>query len=63
MSISRGRDKDVVHIYNVSISYDITHVKSNLKNDKNELIYKIETDLQVLKTNLWLPKGKCGGEG
>jgi len=22
------------------------------------LIYKTETDLQILKTNLWLPKGK-----
>ena len=29
-------------------------------NDTNELIYKAETDLQILKTNLWLPKGKCG---
>ena len=34
-----------------------------LKNDTNELIYKTETDLQVLKTNLWLPKGKHGGGG
>ena len=25
-----------------------------------ELIYKTETDTQTLKTNLWLPKGKCG---
>ena len=33
------------------------------KNDINELIYKTETDLQVLKTNLWLPKGKRGGKG
>ena len=30
--------------------------------DTNELIYKTETDSQVLKTNLWLPKGKEGGE-
>ena len=28
------------------------------KNDTNELIYK--TDSQILKTNLWLPKGKRG---
>ena len=34
-----------------------------LKNDTNEPIYKTETDLQILKTNLWLPKGKRGGEG
>ena len=33
------------------------------KNDTNELIYKTETDSQILKTNLWLPKGKRGGEG
>ena len=33
------------------------------KNDTNELIYKIETDTQILKTNLRLPKGKRGGEG
>ena len=28
------------------------------KNYTNELIYKIETDSQTQKTNLWLPKGK-----
>ena len=28
--------------------------------DTNELIYKTETDLQILRTNLWLPKGECG---
>ena len=32
----------------------------NLKYDKNEIIYKAETDLQTQKTNLWLPKGKEG---
>ena len=26
-------------------------------------IYKTETDSQTSKTNLWLPKGKGGGEG
>ena len=30
-------------------------------NDINELIYKTETDSQISKTNLWLPKGKGGG--
>ena len=29
-----------------------------LKNYTNELIYKTETDSQISKTNLWLPKGK-----
>ena len=33
----------------------------NLKTDTNEFIYKTETDLQTLKTNLWLSKGR-GGE-
>ena len=46
------------------ISYDITRMWNLiLKNDTNELIYKTETDLQISKTNLWLPKGKLGGEG
>ena len=34
-----------------------------LKNYTNELIYKTETDSQISKTNLWLPKGKHGKEG
>ena len=34
----------------------------NLKTDTNEFIYKTETDLQTLKTNLWLSKGR-GGRG
>lgn len=33
----------------------------NIKNDTNEHIYKTETDTGILKTNVWLPKGKCGG--
>ena len=41
--------------------YDVTYMQ-NLKNSKNELIYKTETDSQTQKTNLWLPKGK-GEEG
>ena len=40
----------------------ITYVESK-KHDTNEAIYKIETDLQILKTNLGLPKGKGEGEG
>ena len=46
------------------VSYDITHMWNLiLKNDTNELIYKTETDSQISKTNLWLPKGKRRGEG
>ena len=45
------------------MSYDITHVWTLIfKNDINEFIYKIESDLQISKTNLWLPKRKCGGK-
>ena len=35
----------------------------NLKNDTNELIYKIEIDSQTLMTKAWLPKGKGQEEG
>ena len=31
------------------------------KNDVNEFIYKTETNSQILKINLSLPKGKGGG--
>ena len=37
------------------------YVESN-KNDTNELFYKTETDSQISKSNLWLPKGKRGGK-
>ena len=33
-----------------------SYVESNFLNDTNEHIYKT-------KTNFWLPKGKCQGEG
>ena len=40
------------------------HLFVESKNDTNELIYKTEIDSQTLKTNLRLPKGKCGrGQG
>ena len=32
-----------------------------LENATNELIYKTETDFQISKTTLRLPKGRCGG--
>ena len=43
------------------IPYNITYMQ-NLKQDTYEFIYKIETDTQTRKTNLWLPKGE-GGKG
>ena len=38
----------------------ITYMQ-NIKNSSNELIYKIEIDSQIQKTDLRLPKGKMGG--
>ena len=35
---------------------------SQFKNERNELLYKTETDSQISKSNLWLPKGKGGGK-
>ena len=32
-----------------------------IKRDTKELIYKIETNSQISKSNLWLPKGKLSG--
>ena len=40
--------------------YCITYMW-NLKNNTNESIYKIKTDSQTQKTDLWLPKGKGRG--
>ena len=35
------------------ISYDITHMRNQFfKSDTNELIYKVETDLQILKISV-----------
>ena len=43
------------------ILYDITYTW-NLKYDTDELNQETETDSQIQKANLWLPKGKgCGG--
>ena len=39
----------------IQIVYDITYMWS-LKYDKNELIYKTETDLKMYRTELWLPR-------
>ena len=43
-----------------SIIWYQLYVESN-KNDTNELIYKTETNSQILQSNLWLSKGKHGG--
>ena len=46
-------------------SYNIAYTwnPKKKKNDTCEFFYKIETDSQTQKTNLWLPKGKgVGGD-
>ena len=40
-----------------------SHVESNFffkENDIHKLVYKTETDSQILKTNVWLPKETYG---
>ena len=44
------------------MSYDITYMW-DIKYDKNELIYKRETDSETQKTDLWSLKGKGDGVG
>ena len=44
------------------IPHDITHMW-NLFFKKIQMNLFTKTDLQILKTNLWLPKGKGGGGG
>ena len=40
-------------------SYDITYVDNLIfLKDAKEPIYKTETNSQISKSNLWLPKGK-----
>ena len=50
--VKSEKDKYITHMWNLIF-----------KNDTNELIYKTETDLQISKTNLLLPKGKRGMAG
>ena len=40
-----------------------SYVESNIKNDTNEIIYKTETALQILKTNFCLSEKKHVGRG
>ena len=53
------------HVINETMKiyeYDITYMWI-LKYDTSELILETETDSEIQKTNLWLPKGKGWGNG
>ena len=43
------------------LSHDTTYMQNLIRNDANELIYKTETDSQILKSNM-IAKGKNLGE-
>ena len=43
--------------------YHMTYMWNLIKSNTKEIICKIETDSQISKSNLWLPKGQCEGEG
>ena len=61
-------DLEIIILNEVSqrqVSQDITYIEPKKNNNNtNELIYRIEKDLQTQKTNLWLPKEKedAGGK-
>ena len=42
--------------------YEITNMQTLIKK-KYKRPYKTKTDSKILRTNLWLPKGKHGGQG
>ena len=46
-----------------TISYEMTNVKFNKKNDTKELMHNVETNTKILKSNLWLPRWEPGWEG
>ena len=55
-------DLEILILSEVSqISYDSAY-RWNLKNNKNELICRTETNSRTQKTNSWLPKEKEGKE-
>ena len=55
-------DLEIVRLSEVSKTekdrYHMTPHMWNLKYDRNELIYETETDSQIQRTDLRLPKGK-----
>ena len=56
-------DVEIVILSEVSqTKADIIWYHLYMESWKSELIYKTKTDSQILLKNLWLPKGKGGGE-
>ena len=45
------------------ISYGIPNMWNLKRNDFNELTFKIETEFETLRMNLWLPGRKDGRKG
>ena len=63
---AKWRDLEIIILSKISQTekskyHDIWYTW-NIKNDTNELIYKMETESQTQKTILWLSKGRGGKE-
>ena len=54
-------EKLILHKSDKDKYHDITCTWTLIKNNTKELIYKIEKNSQVSKSNLWLPWGNGGG--
>ena len=54
-------DLEVFILRERQISSDITYMWNLVQNDAKELVYKIKTNSQISKLNLWLPMGKQQG--
>ena len=53
----------IIRSQSKQVSHDITGIRNlKKKKDKNELIYKTGADSETYRTNIWLPKGKGGGQ-
>ena len=53
------KDYQTKYVREKNIMWYYLQVQCN-KNNTDELIYNTETNSQILKSNLWLPKGKWG---
>ena len=60
--VATRMDLEIIILSEVEDIYDY-HLYVESKNSTNELIYKIETDSQTYKTNLWYQRGRGEGGG